>query len=194
MEDLMDWYQLALVVHFLGLLAIGGFFVIYSQAGPGLRKATDMAEVRLWLRVLDAAKPMMPAAAVLLILSGGTMASMRWKGPYPFVIVGFVTLVIIWIAAAIVGGRHRRAMQAAATTSSGPVPAELSRVILNPRPWATLFALNLAALGVLFVMTTKLGWVAAISVVVGLAIVGALLGSRLAAGDRDRFARASNAR
>ncbi|MGH7604368.1 MAG: hypothetical protein ACRENK_10275 [Gemmatimonadaceae bacterium] len=190
----MGWYELALVVHFLGLIAIAGFFVIYSRAGPALRKATDMANVRVWLGMLDAAKPMMPAAGVLLILSGFVMASMRWRGPYPFVTVGLVTLIIIWIAAAIVGGRHRRAMQAAAGTATGSVPAELSRVILNPRPWATLFALNLATLGVLFVMTTKIGWVAAISVVIGLAIVGAFIGARLATGDRDRFARGASAR
>ncbi|MGH7651108.1 MAG: hypothetical protein ACREMS_04630 [Gemmatimonadaceae bacterium] len=187
----MGWYELALVVHFLGLITIGGFFVVYSHAGPGLRKATDMAEIRVFLRILDAAKPMMPAAAVLLILSGFVMASMRWRGPYPFVTVGLVALVIIWILAAVVGGRHRRAMLAAAGTATGPVPVELSRVILNPRPWSTMFALNLAAIGVLFVMTTKIGWVAAISVVVVLAIVGALLGARLAGRDRKRFEGAS---
>jgi hypothetical protein len=181
------WYQLALVVHFLGLLAIAGFFVIYSRAGPALRKATDMAEIRVWLGMLDSTRPMMPAAGVLLILSGFAMASMRWRGPYPFVTVGLVTLIIIWILAAVVGGRHRRAMQAAAGTATGAVPPELSRVILTPRPWATMFALNLAALGVLFVMTTKIGWVAAISVVVVLAIIGAFLGARLAGGDRKRF-------
>ncbi|HZE09506.1 MAG TPA: hypothetical protein VE110_12195, partial [Gemmatimonadaceae bacterium] len=116
------WYQLALVVHFLGLLAIAGFFVIYSRAGPALRKATDMAEVRVWLGMLDSTRPMMPAAGVLLILSGFVMASIRWRGPYPFVTVGLVTLVIIWILAAVVGGKHRRAMQAAAGTATGAVP------------------------------------------------------------------------
>lgn len=190
----MGWYELALVVHFLGLIAIAGFFVIYSRAGPALRKATDMAEVRVWLGMLEAAKPMMPGAGVLLILSGFVMASMRWRGPYPFVTVGLVALIIIWIAAAVVGGRHRRAMQAAAGTATGAVPAELSRVILNPKPWATMFSLNLAALGVLFVMTTKINWIPAISVLVGLAIVGGFLGARLTAGDRDRFARATSVR
>jgi hypothetical protein len=190
----MGWYELALVVHFLGLIAIGGFFAIYSSAGPGLRKATDMAEIRVWLGMLDAAKPMMPAAGVLLILSGLVMASIRWKGPYPFMTVGLVTLIIIWILAAVVGGRHRRAMQAAAGTATTQVPAELSRVILNPKPWATMFALNLAALGVLFVMTTKIGWGPAISVVVVLAILGAFLGAKLATGDRDRFARTTASR
>jgi hypothetical protein len=48
-----------------------------------------------------------------------------------------------------------------------------------------LFALNLATFGVLFVMTTKIGWIGAISVVAALAIIGAIIGSRLVRGDRD---------
>jgi hypothetical protein len=179
----MPWYELTKVLHFLGFIALFGYFVIYSRAGPRLRKATDMGEVRVWLSLLDMARPMLPGAAVMLIVSGVIMGMLRWKGPYPFMMVGLVTIITIWIVAAVVGGRHLRAMHAAAGTASGPVPAELSRIILNPKPWATLFALNTAALGVLFVMTTKLAWVPAIGVVIGLAIIGAFIGERLVRGD-----------
>ena len=175
----MPWYELAKVVHFLGLIALFGFFVIYSRAGPRLRAATNMRDVRVWLGLLDLARPMMPGAAVMLVLSGAAMAALRWRGPYPFVAVGLVTILVIWLGAATVGRRHLQAMHAAATATDGPVPAELRRVMLEPRPWATLFALNLAALGVLFVMTTKLGWVAAVGVVVGLAVAGWFVGSAL---------------
>ena len=183
----MGWYEVAKVVHFLGFIALFGFFVIYSRAGLSLRKATDIAEVKIWLGLLDAARPMMPAAAIMLIASGFVMAGLRWRGPYPFLTVGLVTLVVIWVTAALVGGRHRRAMQGAVgAETSGPVSDGLSRVILEARPWATLFALNTAALGVMFVMTTKIGWVAAISVVVGLALFGAFVGARLVAADHAR--------
>jgi hypothetical protein len=179
----MPWYELAKVLHFLGLIALFGYFVIYSRAGPRLRKATDMAEVKVWLGLLDMARPMMPGAGVMLLVSGVAMGMLRWKGPYPFMIIGLVTLVTIWTVAAVVGGRHLRAMHEAADGRTGVVPAELSRIILNPRPWATLFGINTAALGVLFVMTTKLDWVAAISVVVGLAVIGVFIGARLAGAD-----------
>lgn len=182
----MPWYELAKVLHFLGLIALFGYFVIYSRAGPRLRKATDMAEVKVWLGLLDMARPMIPGAAVMLIVSGVVMGMMRWKAPYPFTIVGLVSIITIWIVATIVGGRHLKAMHAAADGRTGPVPADVSHVIVSPKPWATLFGLNTAALGVLFVMTTKVGWVPAISVVVGLAIVGALIGARLAGGNADR--------
>jgi hypothetical protein len=185
----MGWYEIAKVVHFLGFIALFGFFVIYSRAGPALRKATDLGQVRVWLGLLEAARPMMPAAAIMMFASGFAMAGLRWRGPYPFLTVGIVTLLVIWITVAVVGGGHRRAIRAAAgTQTEGPVSAELSRVIFDSRPWATLFALNTAALGVMFVMTTKIGWVPAISVVIGLSLFGALVGARLVAADRGRAA------
>lgn len=182
----MPWYELAKVVHFLGFIALLGFFVIYSRTGPRLRAATEMREVRVWLSLLDMARPMMPGGAVMLILSGIAMAALRWRGPYSFLTVGLVTVLAIWIVAAIVGGRHLRAMHAAATADAGPVPPELSRLILNPAPWATLFALNTAALGVMFVMTTKPGWAWTVGVVAGLAILGGVIGARLVRGDREK--------
>ena len=184
----MPWYELVKVVHFLGLIALFGFFVIYSRAGPELRKANDLAEVRVWLRLLDLARPMMAGAGVMLIASGVTMGMMRWQAPYPFTVIGLVTIATIWTMAARVGGRHRRAMHAAAGTESGPVTPELSRIILDPKPWATLFALNTAALGVLVVMTTKVGWVPATSIVVGLAVLGWLVGGRMVKGAGRRTA------
>jgi len=181
----MHLYEIAKFFHFLGLVALAGFFIIYSRAGPQLRKAKDMKEVQTWLGVLQSTRPMMPAGAILLLLSGLTMGALRWKGPYPFMVVGLLTLLVIWIGTAIADGRHLRAMRAAASGQTGAVPPELSRLILNPTPWATLFALNLATFGVLFVMTTKIGWIGAISVVAALAIIGAIIGSRLVRGDRD---------
>lgn len=178
----MPWYELVKIVHFLGLIALFGFFVLYSRAGPQLRKAKDMAEVHVWLRLLDLAKPMLPGAGVMMIASGVVMGMMRWQAPYPFTIIGLVTLITVWSVGARVAGRHLRAMHAAAVAESGPVSPELSRVILDPKPWSTLLSLNAAALGVLFVMTTKVGWIPAISIVAGLAILGAIVGRRVVEG------------
>jgi hypothetical protein len=182
----VPWYELTKVVHYLGLIALVGFFIIYSRVGPRLRAATDMKEVRVLLGLLDLARPMMPGGAAMLLLSGLAMVAMRWKGPYPFVTVGFIALIVIWTGVAIVGGRHLRAMHSAAGTNEGAVPAELARVILDPRPWTTLFALNTTALGVLVVMTTKLDWAWAIGVVVAMAALGGLVGSSMVKRDREK--------
>jgi len=130
----MHLYEIAKFFHFLGLVALAGFFIIYSRAGPQLRKAKDMKEVQTWLGVLQSTRPMMPAGAILLLLSGLTMGALRWKGPYPSMVVGLLTLLVIWIGTAIADGRHLRAMRAAASGQTGAVPPELSRLILNPTP------------------------------------------------------------
>ena len=167
----MGWYEIAKVVHFMGMIALFGFFVLYARAGTRLRAATTLHDVRVWLGMLDAARGMIPGAATMFTLSGVTMAYLRWRGPFPFMIVGFVTLVVIAALWSLVGARHLRAIRNAAGDGDGPVPAELSRLILDPVPWGTVGALNGASLGVLFVMTTKLGWVPAIAVVLLLATI-----------------------
>ena len=162
----MGWYELAKVVHFMGLIALFGFFVVYARAGERLRAASSLAEARLWLEMLQATRGMLPGGAGMFIVSGSVMAALRWRGPYPFMVVGFVALLVIVAVWAIVGARHLRAMHAAVGDAEGPVSLAIARTILDPAPWGTVGALNGASLGVLFVMTTKVGWVAAIATVI----------------------------
>ena len=187
----MGWYEIAKVVHFMGLIAMFGFFVVYARAGERLRAATTLGEVRGWLGMLEATRGMIPGAAVMFAVSGFAMAWLRWRGPHPFLVVGLVTLVSIWIVWTLVGARHLREIRAAAGAGDGPLPVSLRNIILDPARWGIMGALNGAALGVLFVMTTKLGWIGAITVV---ALVAALVGgvfTMLARRQRDAHASAS---
>jgi hypothetical protein len=171
----MGWYEIAKVVHFMGLIALFGFFVVYARAGERLRAAPTLGEARAWLAMLEGTRGMLPGAAGMFIVSGAAMAWLRWRGAYPFMVVGLATLVVIVAAWMLVGARHLRVLRDAIGEREGPVPATLARAILDPAPWGTIGALNGASLGVLFVMTTKLGWVAAIAVVVLLAaLVGGI--------------------
>jgi hypothetical protein len=187
-EATMGWYELAKVLHFLGLIALFGFFVIWSRAGGKLRAALTSSEARIWLGLLDMSRPMLPSAAVMLGVSGIAMAALRWRSAYPFIVVGLVAVIVIAVVWALVGARHLRAMRAAVGESDGALPAAAAHQILDPLPWGVLGLLNGTALGVLFVMTTKLGWVAAVAVV---AALGALVGGAFtAAVRRQRDARA----
>ena len=176
----MDWYQIAKVVHFMGLIALFGFFVIYARAGTKLRASTTLGDARAYLGMLEMTKGMLPGAAGMFLVSGIAMVGMRWRAPYPFVTVGFIVLVTLWIVGSLVGSRHLRAMRAVIGSADGPMPADAKRVILDPAAWGTIAALNGAALGVLFVMTTKVGWVAAIAIVLGIAaLVGGIFTSNV---------------
>jgi len=171
----MGWYEIAKLVHFMALIALFGFFVIYARAGGALRGAKTLSEARTWLGMLEATRGMLPGGAVMFLLSGITMAALRWRGPYPFITVGMVTLLVIWITWAFVGSRHLRAIRAAVGDSDGAISPTLARVILDPARWGAIGALNGAALGVLVVMTLKLDWLWSVVAVVLLAtLVGTI--------------------
>jgi small-conductance mechanosensitive channel len=188
----MPWYELVKVVHFMGLIALFGSFVIYPRAGPRLRAATTMNEVRSWLGMLELTRGMFHGGAGMMLLSGVAMTAMRWRTPTPFVAVGMITLLVMWIVFAVIPNRHLRAIRAAVDDRTGPVPADVSRTILNARPWVTMFALNIVTLGVLFEMTLKLGWVGAVSLVVGAAILGAVIGVTVMRRERNVAAAAAS--
>lgn len=105
----MPWYSLIKVVHFMGLIALAGAFVIYPRVGARLRASNTLDDVRNW-----------------------------------------------------------------------PVPANLASIIANPTPWTVMFAINIAAIAVIFEMTRKLGWIGALALVVGGVVLGAIIGAKSA--------------
>jgi hypothetical protein len=182
----MGWYEIAKLVHFMALIALFGFFVIHARAGGALRGAKTLSEARTWLGMLEGTRDMLPGGAVMFLLSGIAMVALRWRGPYPFITVGMVTLLAIWITWAVVGSRHLRAIRAAVGDGEGAVPATLARTILDPARWGTIGALNGAALGVLVVMTLKLDWLWS---VVAVLLLAALVGSVFANSVRSQRGR-----
>jgi hypothetical protein len=173
----MDWYQLVKLVHFMGLIALFGFFVLASRGGGRLRAATTRSEARPWLALLEVARPMLPSGVVMLALSGALMAWFRWRGAYPFIVVGLVSALLIWAVWAFVGARHLRAIAAAMGDTDGPITGPLAELIRDPRRWAVWGSMNGAALGVLAVMTLKLGWLGSIAV---LFIITVIVGTAFA--------------
>ena len=179
----MRWYEMWKVVHFLGLIALFGAFVIHPRAGARLRAAATVDEAREWLSFLRLTRGMFHGGAGMLLLSGIAMAVMRWGiSAVPFVTVGMVTVLVMWIVFASMVAPHLRAVGVTLGNGDGPVSAEQSRIIRRRRPWAAMLAINLMALSVLFEMTLKLGWIPAIALVSVGALIGALAGMRGAQG------------
>jgi hypothetical protein len=189
----MGWYELAKVLHFLGLIALFGFFVLWPRAGAKLRASPSLPEARSWLGLLEVARPMLPSGVVMLAMSGVAMAALRWRGPYPFATIGLVAAALIWLAWALVGARHLRAMRAVLADGDGPVRGPAADVIRAPAPWGVTAALNGAALGVLFVMTTKLGWIASSAIVLVLAALVGTAFTLVVRRERDALAGAREA-
>ena len=182
----MPWYELVKVVHFLGLIALFGSFVIYPRAGERLRTAANLADVRSWLGMLELTRGMFHGGVVMMLLSGAGMAAMRWRAPYPFVTVGLIALLFMWVVGSLTGLGHLRAIRAATPEGDGAVPAELSRIIRAARPWTMMFSVNLTALALLLIMTIKPGWAVSLAIAVAFAILGAVIGSTIVRRESSR--------
>jgi hypothetical protein len=178
MTTRMGLYEVARIVHFLGLIALFGFFVIHARAGPRLRRANTVHEIRTWLGMLEAARPMFHGGVGMLLLSGIVMAGLRWRGNLPFVTIGMVTLMVGWIFAGLVSRRHVRAIRAALPDGEGPLPVDLSRLIQTRGAWAAMMSTNGAAMAVLLIMTIKPGWLASVGAVAALSALGGIVGAR----------------
>jgi hypothetical protein len=170
-------YNIALFIHFIGLISVFGGFVIVARAGSRLRAATDMEQVRSWSALLNTTGPMFGAGYGLLLLSGIYMAATRWRAPHPWLVVAMLSLVAIWIVGGVIVGRHVRAINAAAEATRGSISGELALQIANPSLWRTVGALNGLAMGVVFIMTVKPGWLVSLSVVLIAAAIGVLGGA-----------------
>ena len=172
----MPWYQLVKGIHFMGLVPLAGVFVMYLRVGPRLRAATTLHEGRSWLGLLEMTRPMFHAGAAMMLVTGLIMAGIQWRGPHPFIAVGMITLVAMWIAFALTARRHLRAMRAAVGTGEGAIAPAVAGTLRTPLPWITMFAINFAAVGLIFLMTLKLGWGGSLALVLVLTALGVVAG------------------
>lgn len=179
----MHAYDIALFVHMLGLVTLFGGFAINVRTGARLRAATSVDQVRTWLSLFDASRRMFPTGLGLLLLSGLYMTFERWQAPHPWIIVPVIAVIILGALGGGVVDRRLRAL-ATAAKSRDTAPETLTRLVADPVLWTVMTALNGLAVGVVWVMSTKPGWVGSVGAVVVTAAIGAAVGSRLARGDQ----------
>jgi hypothetical protein len=187
----MKWYELVKIIHFMGLISLTGAFIIHLRAGTRLRAAGTMHDVRTWLGLLEIARGMLNGGATMMGLSGLLMFWMRWRtggAPRAFITLGILALITISMLFALIVGRHLKAMNAAAgdgIAGDAPVPADLSRTILQPRPWIVMLSINVMAVTVLFEMTLKLDYIGAIALLAAGAAIGAFAGAAMLRKERS---------
>jgi hypothetical protein len=177
----MRAYDVALFVHLLGVIT---FFIavgINQRGGARIREAQTVEHVRLWAGFVRTTQRMFPAAIVLLLGAGLFMTADVWTFATSWIVVGLVGLaVIVAVGIGVVGRRIEAIAAAAEAAGDGAVPPELVTLIADPVMWTALSALNGAAIGIVWLMATKPGWTGSVSVVLGLGLIGALVGSGIA--------------
>ncbi len=97
--------------------------------------------------------------------------------------VAIVGLIVIWILAFIAnrGLRTFTSPTAASVRASDPIPADFTRAIEERPQWIMMGAANGMALAIVWLMTTKPGWLVSTGVLILFAVLGAVIGARLVA-------------
>jgi hypothetical protein len=176
----MRLYDVVLFVHLLGVITLFIAFGILQRAGAQARRAETMEQLRLWLRFLGTTSNMFPVAFILILAAGLYMTADVWTFTTPWILVALISVGIMFVTGTAVVGRSLSALAASIGDGEGPVTPEVRASVRQPRLWSTMSGLNAVALGVVWLMATKPGWLQSIAVVVILGIIGALIGGRIA--------------
>jgi hypothetical protein len=182
----MSVYSIAVFLHIVGALGIFAAIGLEWAGLSNLRRATDTAQVREWVRLLAAPRTVGGPAALLVLLSGIYLSATRW-GPEGWILVALGGMVVIAALGGAIGGRRISAIIGALTTESGPVSTALRGRLDDPALTVSLWVRTGLLLGIVFLMTSRPssgGSLAAMGValVLGLAAaIPAFGGSRRAA-------------
>ena len=158
----------SLVLHVLAATAIVGGGTVQVMAGARLRAATTGHDVAQWAAFARAGGLVVLVAALLSLLTGGHLAGAVWGGDRggfsnPFITVGLVAwLLLLPIGPMIGGARLRRLAEAARPLGGALVAEDLRAEARSPALWGPIHSLLGAAAGLVWLMSAKPDWTAAV--------------------------------
>jgi hypothetical protein len=168
--------SVALFIHLLGVVTLFIAMGILQRGGAGVRSSSTVQEMRLWLGLVQMTRQMFPTAFVIILGSGLYMANEYWSFDTPWIVVAIISIVVMAVVGGTVVGRGLAEI-GRALTSEGPVSPELAHLAGRPAPWVAASALNGIAIGVIWLMVNKPGWIQSTGVVIILAVVAAIIGA-----------------
>jgi hypothetical protein len=172
-------YEPVLFVHVVAAAVLVGTMLVEILAGAQLRRAADLRGVRTWVGFVRPLTAVSGAAWLLLLMSGGHLAGVRWSFGDGWITVSAVGLLIAAAVGPLVHGRRLKAIGAAAG-ADGPVPGDLRAAITDPVLWASVHAQIGVGIGFIYAMTNKTGFLGTALALLLPAVAGALAGVLLA--------------
>jgi hypothetical protein len=113
------------------------------------------------------------------------MARIEWSFTTPWVAVAEVAVVMSALVGAMVG-RGLARMGRTAQSHSGVVSDDQRSVLRAPAVWASIFAMNGGAMGIVWLMTTKLDWTISIAVPLVFTVAGVVAGMAVSKSRKGR--------
>lgn len=151
----MNYYALALYLHFLGLAGLFAGYGLEWTASSRLRRAATADQARTWLGLYRASLPVSGPGLLLLILTGGYMASITGSMRQGWMSASLLAVVLaLIIGFALLLPRMKKVRAALPEGSATLQDSALARV--NDPMIVTLIRVRfLLALGIAYLMTLK---------------------------------------
>jgi Predicted integral membrane protein (DUF2269) len=151
----MNPYAIALFIHFLGLVGLVVGYGLEWAASSLLRRSTTADQARSWLRIYKLSLPISGPGLLVLIISGGYMASVTGSMKQGWMSASLLAIVLALGIGFVFILPRVRTLRAALPEANVNLPdATLTRV--QDPMIATLVRVRfLLALGIIYLMTTK---------------------------------------
>lgn len=176
-EQAMSNYTLGLFFHFAGLVALFvGYGLEWIVSGL-LRKATTAEQVRAWLRVYRTSLPISGPGLLVLILSGGYLASLSGAMKQGWMWASLLAIVLALGVGFVFILPRVRALREALGEGGGSLPVKAAELLQAPGLSTLIRTRGMLALSIVYLMTVKPDSFAASLVVLGVAIVLGVLAS-----------------
>jgi hypothetical protein len=173
----MSNYTLAMFFHFVGLVALFVGYGLEWIVSALLRKATTTEQVRAWLRVYRTSLPVSGPGLLILILSGGYLASLSGAMKQGWVSASLLAIVFALGVGFVFILPRVRALRGALPEGNGALPANVIALLQAPAIPTLIRVRGLLALGIVYLMTVKPESLSASLLDLGAAIILGLLAS-----------------
>ncbi len=165
----MNTYSIALFFHIVGALGFSAALGLEWTRLRQIQGATTTEQVRASMQIYKSVRRFGMASMLTILVFGFYMAAVAWGGP-AWITVALGSLVLI-IALTVVLTRPRiAAIEQALHSEKGPLSPDLHQLANHPLLWISIQTRVAIALGVVFLMTVKPGWVGSL-LTIGVAIV-----------------------
>jgi len=171
----MNPYAIALFTHFLGM---AGLFVGYGlewAASSLLRRSTSSEQARAWLRIYKLSMPISGPGLLLLIISGGYLASMTGGMKQGWISASLLGIVLaLAMGFAFILPRVKK-IRAALPEGNVSLPEAALARVQDPMVLTLVRVRTILALGIVYLMTAKPGALSmALFILLGAIVIGLL--------------------
>ena len=172
----MNYYVIAKFIHIVGALGVFVVLGVEWLSLKNLRQASSITQLREWTQITTGVQRLGGISMVAILISGFYMMAVA-RMHADWLIVAFVSLILLGLLAAVVTGRRMAAIRQSISRETEPISPSLYRLLHQPLLWLVMQLRVAIGLGIVFLMTAKpdlIGSLVTLSLAIVLGLASAL--------------------